>query len=160
MEVHYYVLILYAYNTENYYCEFGINPVEINIKKCIKYVIHAWDNVTQSTIENCWLKADILPKDNENEIDMDFCAETQVLLTHTNELKEVHLIDKLNLENPLTADEFNQWDESELITEMISSEEILKVVLPNNHEQEVEELNSNPLPSITHSEAIEHYDNR
>ncbi|UZO06084.1 uncharacterized protein OCT59_026419 [Rhizophagus irregularis] len=91
---------------------------------------------------------------------MDFCAETQVLLTHTNELKEVHLIDKLNLENPLTADEFIQWDESELITEMISSEEILKVVLPNNHEQEVEELNSNPLPSITHSEAIEHYDNR
>ncbi|PKY14153.1 hypothetical protein RhiirB3_426095 [Rhizophagus irregularis] len=41
---------------------------------------------------------------------------------------------------------------------MISNEEILKVVLPNNHEQEVEELNSDPLPSITHSEAIEHYD--
>ncbi|PKC15953.1 hypothetical protein RhiirA5_407573 [Rhizophagus irregularis] len=41
---------------------------------------------------------------------------------------------------------------------MISNEEILKVVLPNNHEQEVDELNSNSLPSITHSEAIEHYD--
>ncbi|GBC31947.2 tigger transposable element-derived protein 6-like [Rhizophagus irregularis DAOM 181602=DAOM 197198] len=70
------------------YNEFGINPVEINIKKCIKYVARAWDNVTQSTIENCWLKADILPKDNEK----------------------------------------------------------------------VEELNSDPLPSITHSEVIEHYD--
>ncbi|GBC14132.1 tigger transposable element-derived protein 6-like [Rhizophagus irregularis DAOM 181602=DAOM 197198] len=141
------------------YNEFGINPVEINIKKCIKYVARAWNNVTQSTIENCWLKADILPKDNESEIDMDFCAETQVLLTHTNELKEVQdLIDKLNLENPLTADEFIQCDESELTAEMISNEEILKVVLPNNHEQEVEELNSDPLPSINHSEAIEHYD--
>ena len=141
------------------YNEFGINPVEINIKKCIKYVARAWDNVTQSTIENCWLKADILPKDNESEIDMDFCAETQVLLTHTNELKEVQdLIDKLNLENPLTADEFIQCDESELTTEMISNEEILKVILPNNHEQEIEELNSDSLPSITHSEAIEHYD--
>ncbi|GBC50603.1 tigger transposable element-derived protein 6-like [Rhizophagus irregularis DAOM 181602=DAOM 197198] len=126
------------------------------ISKSASNMSHA---LTQSTIENCWLKADILPKDNESEIDMDFCAETQVLLTHTNELKEVQdLIDKLNLENPLTADEFIQCDKSELTAEMISNEEILKVVLPNNHEQEVEELNSDPLPSITHSEAIEHYD--
>ncbi|RGB37897.1 hypothetical protein C1646_26552 [Rhizophagus diaphanus] len=89
---------------------------------------------------------------------MDFCAETQVLLTHTNELKEVQDLIELNLENLLTADEFIQCDESELTTEMISNKEILKVVLPNNHEQEVDELNSNPFPSITHSEAIEHYD--
>ncbi|PKB91863.1 hypothetical protein RhiirA5_447203, partial [Rhizophagus irregularis] len=82
------------------YNEFGINPVEINIKKCIN-MSHMHDNVTQSTIKNCWLKADILFKDNESEINMDFCAEIQVLLTHTNELKEVQdLIDKLNLENP------------------------------------------------------------
>ena len=147
------------------YNEFGTEPVEINIKKCIKYVARAWDNVTQSTIKNCWLKADILPKDNESdnksEIDIDFCAETQVLLTHMNELEEIQdLIDKLYLENPLTADEFIQCDGSELTTEMISNEEILKVVLPNNHEKEVEveEPDSDPLPSITHSEAIEHYD--
>lgn len=142
------------------YNEFGTEPVEINIKKCIKYVARAWDNVTQSTIKNCWLKADILPKDNECETDMDFCAETQVLLTHMKELDEVQdLIDKLNFENPLTAGEFIQCDGSELTTEMISNEEILKVVLPN-HEKEVEEPdpNPNPLPSITHNEAIEHYD--
>ena len=41
---------------------------------------------------------------------------------------------------------------------MISNEEILKVVLPNNHEKEIEEPDSNPLPSITHDKAIEHYD--
>src|SRR5205809_2992923 len=120
-------------------------------------------NVNQNTNKNCCLKADILTKKNESynesEIDMDFCAETQVLLTHMNELEEVQdLIDKLNLENPLTADEFIQCDGSKLTTEMISNEEILKVVLPNNHEKEVKEPDSNPLPSITHSEAIEHYD--
>ncbi|PKY51937.1 hypothetical protein RhiirA4_469274 [Rhizophagus irregularis] len=42
---------------------------------------------------------------------------------------------------------------------MISNEKILKVVFPNNHKQKVlEELNSDPLPSIIHSETIEHYD--
>ncbi|RGB40536.1 hypothetical protein C1646_753263 [Rhizophagus diaphanus] len=42
--------------------------VEINIKKCIKYVAHTWDSVTKTTIENCWLKADILPKDDDGEM--------------------------------------------------------------------------------------------
>ena len=110
--------------------------------------------------------ADILPKDNESdnesEIDMDFCAETQVLLIHMNELEEVQdLIDKLYLENPLTADEFIQCDGSELTTEMISNEEILKAILPNNQETKVEETDSSPLSSITHNETIEtieHYD--
>lgn len=68
------------------------------------------------------------------------------------------LIDKLNLENPLSADEFVQYDNFGLTTEMISDEDILKAVLPNNQEEEVEELDSDPLPSITHNEAIEHYD--
>jgi|tagenome__1003787_1003787.scaffolds.fasta_scaffold20624770_2 hypothetical protein len=140
------------------YNECGIKPTEIDIKKCIKYVVRAWDNVTQSTVKNCWLKADILPKDNEDEIDVDFRAETQVLLTHIKELEEVQdLIDKLDLENPLTADEFVQFDGSEITMEMITNEEILKVILPNNHEKELEESDFNPLPSITHNEAIEHY---
>jgi hypothetical protein len=97
-----------------------------------------------------------LPKDNEDEIDIDFHAERQLLLAHMKELEEVQdLIDKLDLENPLTADEFVQFDDSEITTEMISNEEILKVIRPNN---QLEEPDLNPLPSITHSEAIEHYD--
>ena len=35
------------------YNEYGIEPVEIDIKKCIKYVACAWNNVTESTIKNC-----------------------------------------------------------------------------------------------------------
>ena len=31
--------------------EFGIEPVEIDINKCIKYVAYAWNNVTRATIE-------------------------------------------------------------------------------------------------------------
>ncbi|EXX73597.1 hypothetical protein RirG_058910 [Rhizophagus irregularis DAOM 197198w] len=80
-------------------------------------------------------------------------------LTCTKELEEVQdLIDKLDLENPLAADEFVQYDNSELTAEMIPVEEILKaVLLDDNQENEIEELDSNPLSSITHSEVIELY---
>ena len=41
--------------------EYGTETDEIDVKKCIKYVAHAWDNVTNVTIKNCWIKADIMP---------------------------------------------------------------------------------------------------
>ena len=141
------------------YNEYGIEPVEINIKKCIKYVARAWNAVTQSTIENCWLKTGILPKDDEVEIDLEFHAETQVHLMHMRELEEVQdLIDQLYLENPFTADEFIQYDNFGLTAEMISNEEILKAILPNNPNNQEEVEDFDPLPPITHNEAIEHYD--
>ena len=81
------------------------------------------------------------------------------------ELEEVQdLIDQLNLENPFAANEFIQYDNFGLTAEMISNEEILKAILPNNPNnqekdvEESEELDSDPLPSITHNEVIEHYD--
>ncbi len=39
---------------------------------------------------------------------------------------------------------------------MISDEEILKAIQPNN--QEKEEIEEEPLPTITHNEVIECYD--
>jgi hypothetical protein len=138
------------------YNEYGIEPVEIDIKKCIKYVAHAWNNITQSTIENCWLKADILPKDNGNEIDMD--ADIQIYSAHIKELEEVQaLIDELGFENQINAEEFIHCDDSEITTEMLSNEEILKAVLPNNQEKVTEE-SLDPLPPVTHNDAIESYD--
>lgn len=69
------------------------------------------------------------------------------------------LIDKLNIENPFTAEEYVQYDDSEITTDMISNEEILKVVLPNNNNNQEEEVeDSDPLPLITHNEAIDYYD--
>lgn len=141
------------------YNEYGIEPVEINIKKCIKYIAHAWDNVTQSMINNCWLKADILPNNEDNEIDMDIEVERQIYLTHMKELDEIQeLIDKLDFENPFTAEEYVQYDDSEITTDMISNEEILRAVFPNNDNQEKEAEDLDPLPPISHNEAIGFYD--
>jgi hypothetical protein len=87
---------------------------------------------------------------DENEILME--------LARIKELEEVQvLIDQLNPENPFTAEEFVDYDNSEGTTEMVSDEEILKAVLPNDQEKE-EEIEEISLPTITHTKAVESYD--
>jgi len=101
-----------------------------------------------------------LPKDDENEmdIDIDFDVEAQIDSIYMRELREVQeLIDKLNPENPIDANEYIQCDGLETTTEMITDEEVLKVVLPNDQGNEEEE-ELDPFPPITHNEAIESYD--
>lgn len=55
---------------------------------------------------------------------MDFNIEEQIYLNHMKELDEVQeLIDKLDFENSLNTKEFVQYDDSEIITDIISNEE-------------------------------------
>ena len=91
--------------------------------------------------------------DRENREDN---ADILIELARLKELEEVQvLIDKLDIENPFTAEEFVQYDDSEITTDMISDEEILKAVLPNDQEEEIEERE--PSSKITHNEAVEAY---
>jgi hypothetical protein len=143
--------------------EYGTETNEIDVKKCIKYVARAWDNVTNVTIKNCWLKAGIMPEYGEpsddesvDRDDQENHADIQLELERLRELEEVQiLIDKLDFEEPFTAEEFIEYDEFEPTNEMISDEEILNGILPNEKEKEEDE---NPLPTITHNEVIECYD--
>ena len=144
--------------------EYGTEPNEIDIKKCIKYVARVWDNITNTTIKNCWLKAGIMPEYDEpsddESVDREDCennADIQLELERLRELEEVQvLINKLDFEDPFTAEEFVFYDDSETTTEMISDEEILKAIQPSN--QEKEEIEEESLPTITHNEVIECYD--
>jgi hypothetical protein len=91
--------------------------------------------------------------DRENREDN---ADILIELARLKELEEVQvLIDKLDIENPFTAEEFVQYDDSEITTDMIPNEEILKAVLPNDQEEEIEE--GEPSSKITHNEAVEAY---
>jgi len=45
-----------------------INKEKVNIKKAIDYLADAWDNVTDETIFNCWVKTGILPSTTENDV--------------------------------------------------------------------------------------------
>lgn len=80
----------------------------------------------------------------------------QLELERLKEVEEVQvLIDKFDFDEAFTAEEFIEYDESEPTNEMISDEEILNGILPNEKEKEEDE---NPLPTISHNEAIESYD--
>jgi len=106
-----------------------------------------------------------LPKIDDNmadEINLDNTTVEmnidEIIINNTNEENEVQaLIDKLNLGNSLNANEFIHYDNTVITTEIRTNDEILAAVLPNN-ENEMEEEDSKPLPSITHNEAIESYD--
>jgi hypothetical protein len=60
-------------------------------------------------------------------------ADIQLELERLRKLEEVQvLINKLDFKDPFTAEKFILYDDSEVTTEMISDEEILKAVQPNN----------------------------
>ena len=68
------------------------------------------------------------------------------------------LIDKFDFDDPFTAKEFVEYDQSEITTEMMSNEKILEaVLLPNDQEKEMREKEKS-LSTITYNEAIEAYD--
>ena len=100
------------------------------------------------------------PSDDDESVereDRENNADILLELERLRELKEVQvLINKLDFKDPFTAEEFVLYDDSEKTTEMISDEEILKAIQPNN--QEKEEIEEEPLPTITHNEVIECYD--
>ena len=64
------------------------------------------------------------------------------------------LIDKLDFDNPFSTEEFVKYDKSEITDEMISDEEILKAVLPDQEDKREEDSLS---LIITSREVIEAY---
>ncbi|GBC19075.2 tigger transposable element-derived protein 6-like [Rhizophagus irregularis DAOM 181602=DAOM 197198] len=48
--------------------EKDINKEKINIKESIDYLTDAWENVTEETIHNCWIKTGILPSSTNEDI--------------------------------------------------------------------------------------------
>ena len=96
----------------------------------------------------------------EDEIDVED-RENHDILLELERLKEVEevqvLINKLDFDEAFTAEEFIEYDESEPTNEMISDEKILNGILPNEKGKDEDE-DENPLPIISHNEAIESYD--
>ena len=96
----------------------------------------------------------------EDKIDVEDRKNHDILL-ELERLKEVEevqvLINKLDFDEAFTAEEFIEYDESEPTNEMISDKKILNGILLNEKRKDENE-NENPLPIISHNEAIESYD--
>src|ERR1044072_9989196 len=101
------------------------------------------DNNNKYKNKKWWLKANIMPEYGEpsdvKSVNCEDCennADILLELECLRELEEIQvLINKLDFEDPFTAEKF-VYDDSEITTEMISDEEILKAIQPNNQEKE------------------------
>src|SRR4051794_18203002 len=79
------------------------------------------------------MKADILLKDNHEKKDKTG-KDILLKLKRLKKMEEVQvLIDKLDFDNSFFTEEFVKYDKSEIIDKIISDEEILKAVLPNQN---------------------------
>ena len=114
---------------------------KLNVKEAIDFIAEAWDNVTQTTIRNCWKKTGILPSsdlivddinmedfelDELDEIDIDFLPEADNLRNYLEILDEdipteEHLTDEQIL-NLLQDEEYESENESEDEEVLIVSE--------------------------------------
>ena len=73
-----------------------INKEKVNIKEAIDYIADAWDNVTDKTIFNCWVKTGILPSSTENDITNATQIQQDILNRETEDTDQV--IKDLNVE--------------------------------------------------------------
>ena len=57
-----YITKVCNYN-KSYFYDFYLD--KLNIKEAIDFIADAWNNVTQTTIRNCWMKTGILPNSDD-----------------------------------------------------------------------------------------------
>jgi len=136
--------------------ETGQPITEITIKKAIKYVAKAWDLVQPEVIINCWRKTNILPPNTDD--DESIGGDDFIDFTDFDEYEEINkiqdFIDRLTpniYENPIPAEEYLKSEKEETIHQMITDEEIIKLMKepeeePNNEESEI--------PIISNYEAL------
>ena len=122
----------------------------IDIKKAIKYVAKAWDNVTPTTIINCWKKTGILSLE-ETLTNYEIENSTNIVSEISNrEISDVnYLIDQLSFTAPLEAEEYITIDDFQ-INNMVTEEEIIASFNP----AEEVVVENNTIPKVSTKNAV------
>ncbi|CAB5393057.1 unnamed protein product [Rhizophagus irregularis] len=107
----------------------GVDHVKnkLNIKEAIDYIAESWNNVTPTTIQNCWIKTGILPScddDNTDEEDLDDDELENLLINLPEETADV-------------LEYFQLLDREIPTEEHLTEEQIIDMV--RNEENQVEE---------------------
>ncbi|CAB4402409.1 unnamed protein product [Rhizophagus irregularis] len=107
----------------------GVDHVKnkLNIKEAIDYIAELWNNVTPTTIQNCWIKTGILPScddDNMDEEDLDDDELENLLINLPEETADV-------------LEYFQLLDREIPTEEHLTEEQIIDMV--RNEENQVEE---------------------
>ena len=87
---------------------------EINIKTAVDILSNSWDEISEMTIRNCWIKANILPEIIQNTI--------QIEVTGYNQNEDYQLQSELDKSgfNNILANEFASIDDIETIEEELT----------------------------------------
>lgn len=120
-----------------------ISPIDI--LDAITFTNRAWKSVKSSTIRNCWRKTNILPDEQDSDQDtiMGDVDDVTEIDDVTSELQEY--INRLDLENSLSAETFIHIDDEVLIEELtddqiveaVSQETLVETNDPEEEEKEV-----------------------
>ncbi|CAB5372344.1 unnamed protein product [Rhizophagus irregularis] len=113
----------------------GINREtnKLNIKEAIDYIAEAWENVTQTTIRNCWVKTGILPSSD--------CIIDDVNMQGI-ELNELDELNEINLDLLPEADDlreyFHMLDHDIPTEEHLTDEQIINLLQDEGNESNSE----------------------
>lgn len=124
------------------------------MKEAIDYIAEAWNNVTQKTIQNCWIKTGIIPSYDDDMDDTDDDVNIQ-------DLEEENEIEVLLNELPETDEirEYFQILDQEIPTEKHLTEEQIINMVQTDKDQEREESENDDddeeVPSVPVKKAID-----
>src|SRR3954453_11095075 len=104
---------------------------KLNVKEAIDYISEAWENVTQTTIRNCWVKTGILPSSDYlvDDINMEDL-----------EINEVDDFDDVDIDLLPEADDlrnyFEMLDHDIPTEERLTNEQIINLLQDEENESE------------------------
>jgi hypothetical protein len=114
------------------------------VKQAIEYIAVAWDNVSISTIKNCWRHTYILPTVGEDIVD--------AVDSRTNEHDDVEIIDNLPDQHRMIAENCIRLLDAPVTTEEILSDEQI-VSLVNTEDGESSDESDEEIPRVQLKEA-------
>jgi DDE superfamily endonuclease len=120
--------------------ESGINENKMDVLTAIQFSVNAWNDVSSTTIFNCFRHTNILPttmETNNNE-------EEELFIGHNELMNELYTnIGALRLQNPMEVDDFINYSEENAVDELLTDQEIVDLLKPEANEfSNAEEVNN------------------
>jgi len=111
------------------------------MKEAIDYIAEAWENVTQTTIQNCWKKTGILTSSDDDDVDIDM----EDFESDEDEFDLDYL-----LEDDSLQDYFKTFEQEIPTEEFLTEDQIINLIQNEEEENESDEDTSDEeIPSVS-----------
>jgi hypothetical protein len=123
----------------------GRNPYKVDQLTAMKWVRGAWSKVSQLAIINCWNHTSLMPAESESGVDR------QVLDSEATAFEEQleKLVEALNIEEPMSAEDYIMCAEEEIVHQVLTDEELLAAAVQIDDEEDGDEEVVDSFPLIS-----------